>query len=121
MITKYFSVLFTIGIFSISSTSLFAEYDSKQKEMMNKEAGELSSSNKNVTSDKQGETTGTDKVQQKLHDREDASHTSESDKHRDQDRAGKTVEEKRDIHSDGPRADGGEDTHLETQKTPALK
>ena len=44
MVTKYFSIVITLGIFSISSSSLFAEYDSKQKEMMNKEAEELSSS-----------------------------------------------------------------------------
>ncbi len=114
---KNFLIYFSFGMFSVISTSVVAEYDSKQKEMMSKESEELSNSNKSLATDKQVETTGTKKVEQKLHDREEAAQSSESSQHRDQDRAGKTIEEKRDVNSDGPRADGNEDTPLETQKS----
>ncbi|SFE64406.1 hypothetical protein [Nitrosomonas sp. Nm166] len=116
-----FLMLLIISLFFIMSTSVFAEYDKEKKDAMHKEFDELSESNKNLTVDKQAETLGTHKVQEKLHDREDSAHTSESAKPRDQDRAGKTVEEKREVHSDGPRADPAEDSPLETQKPVPLK
>ena len=110
--------VFITGIFLIMSASVFAEYDSKQKAEMNKESEELSQSNKEFTVDKQAETLGTHKVQEKLHDREvDKDRTTKSELPKNEDRSGKTIEKKREIHSDGPRADSDENTAAETPQS----
>lgn len=104
------------GLFFVNTYS-FGEYDSKQKEIMNKESSDLSHKNEKSSVSQQGEKNLNEKVQHTLEDREKAEKNSEAHTSKDQDRAGKTIEEKRDISSDGPRADAGEDTPLETQKT----
>jgi hypothetical protein len=82
---------------------------------MNKESGELSQSNKEFTADKQAETLGTRKMQEKLRDRDaDQERSSKSELPGNEDRSGKTIEEKREIHSDGPRADSDKNTAAET-------
>ena len=90
---KILAVL-TPGIFLIMSASVFAEYDSKQKKEMNKESEELSLTNKNLTVDK--------------------GRSSKSDLPKSEDHSEKTIEEKRDINSEGPRADSDENTAAET-------
>ena len=105
------SFIFLIASFFILSSSVFAEHPKDHKETMEKKSDRLSEPSKSSASDKHGQTSTTDKVQQKLEDREER--ISESIPHRDQDRAGKTIEEKRDIDSDGPRADGAENTPID--------
>lgn len=107
-------LLITTLIFVLSSSVQADDVD--QKENMNGESKELSDSNKDLTVEKQAKELNTHKVEQKLHDREVIMKSAESaEMPKDQDRAGKTISEKRDVHSDGPRADGNENTPLETQ------
>ena len=105
------------GLFIIASTSVIAgEYNQQQKEMTNKQFEETAGSQKERTIEKQAETLGTHKVEDRLHERDrNIERKSHSDYPRDQDRAGHNVEEKRSIHSDGPRADGHEHQPLDPE------
>ena len=113
----------TVGIFTIVSTSVIAgEYNPEQKEMTNKQFGEIAESQKERTVEKQAETLGTHKVEDKLQERDrNIDRKSHSDFPRDQDRAGHTVEEKRSVHSDGPRSDQHSDSPTQTRQPVPLK
>jgi hypothetical protein len=103
-------------LFLILNSSVQAQNDIDQKESINTKYVELSDSTKDLTVEKQAEELGTDKVEQKLHDREVIKRSKETDDWPQyQDRAGKTIPEKREVHSDGPRADGNEENPSGTE------